>query len=71
MVLTVAGDHLQKPFADLTGAIMLPALKLYLDGFELRNHALLRSNSAVTKADLEEDWTMTHELSPYGSAFAP
>src|ERR1039457_4201425 len=38
MVLVVAGDNLPKPHTDLTGAIMLPALKLSLDGFQLRNH---------------------------------
>ena len=45
MVLVVAGDNLPKPYTDLTGAIMLPALKLSLDGFKLRNHPLLRSDS--------------------------
>src|SRR5580692_9906339 len=45
MVLVVAGDHTPKPYTDLTGAIMLTALKLGLDGFELRNHTLLRSDS--------------------------
>ena len=44
MVLVVAVDHLPKPFTDLTGAIMLAALKLSLDGFQLRNHALFRSD---------------------------
>src|SRR6266568_957970 len=44
MVLVVAGDHTSKPYTDLTGAIMLTALKLGLDGFELRNHSLLRSD---------------------------
>ena len=44
MVLVVAGDHLPKPYTDLTGAIVLAALKLSLDGFQLRNHALLRSD---------------------------
>ena len=40
MVLVVTGDNTPKPYTDLTGAIMLTALKLDLDGFELRNHAL-------------------------------
>src|ERR1035438_5557407 len=44
MVLVVAGDNTPKPYTDLTGAIMLAALKLSLDGFELRNHSLLRSD---------------------------
>ncbi len=45
MVLVISGDHTPKPYTDLTGAIMHPALKLNLDGFELRNHSLLRSDS--------------------------
>ena len=45
MVLVVAGDHTPKPYTDLTGAIMLTALKLSLDDFELRDHSLLRSDS--------------------------
>jgi hypothetical protein len=44
MVLVVAGDHTPKPYTDLTGAIMLTALKLSLDDLELRNHTLLRSD---------------------------
>jgi hypothetical protein len=45
MVLVVAGDDLPKPCTDLAGAIMLPASKLCLDGFQLRNHPLFRSDS--------------------------
>src|SRR5450631_3170662 len=45
VVLVVAGNNLPKPYAGLTGAIMLPALKLSLDGFQLRNHPQLRSDS--------------------------
>ena len=45
MVLVVAGDNTPKPYTDLTGAIMLSALKLSLDGFQLRNHPLLRCDS--------------------------
>ncbi len=45
MVLVVAGYDLVEPYTDLTGAIMLAALKLNLDGFELRSHAHLRSDS--------------------------
>ena len=44
VVLIVAGDNTPKPYTDLTGAIMLPALKLSLDGFELRDHSPLRRN---------------------------
>jgi hypothetical protein len=42
--LVVAQHHLAKPCTDLGGAMMLPALKLSLDGFELRDHSLLRRN---------------------------
>ena len=44
MVLVVAGDNTPKPYTDLTGAIMLAAFKLSLDSFQLRNHALFRSD---------------------------
>jgi hypothetical protein len=44
MVLVVTQHYLAKPCTDLGRAMMLPALKLCLDGFELRNHPLLRSN---------------------------
>ncbi len=43
MVLVVAGDHTPKPYAYLTGAIMLTASKLRFDGLELRNHSLFRA----------------------------
>src|SRR5580658_1071220 len=45
MVLVVAGDDLAKPYTNLTSAIMLPALKLSLDGFKLRDHSQFRCNS--------------------------
>src|SRR5262245_49727256 len=44
MVLVVAPHNLPKPCTDLGRAMMLPALKLGLDGFELRHHSLLRCN---------------------------
>src|ERR1035441_2468535 len=44
MVLVVAGDNTPKPYTDLTGAVMLAASKISLDGLELRNHSLFRSN---------------------------
>src|ERR1039457_1530471 len=40
MLLVVTGDHTPKPYTNLTGAIMLTASKLSLDGVELRNHTL-------------------------------
>ena len=44
MVLVVAQHNLSKPCTDLGRTMMLPALKLSLDGFELRDHSLLRRN---------------------------
>ena len=44
MVLVVAQHNLAKPGTDLGRTMMLPALKLSLDGFELRDHSLLRRN---------------------------
>ena len=44
MVLVVAQHNLAKPCTDLGRTMMLPALKLSLDGFELRDHSLLRSD---------------------------
>ena len=44
VVLVVAQHNLAQPCADLGRTMMLPALKLSLDGFELRDHSLLRRN---------------------------
>src|SRR5437773_2765539 len=44
MVLVVAQHNLAKPCTDRGRAMMLSALKLGLDGFELRDHWLLRRN---------------------------
>ena len=44
MVLVVAQHNLAKPFTDRGHTMMLSALKLGLDGFELRDHSLLRRN---------------------------
>ena len=44
VVLVVAVNDLPKPCTDLTDTIMLPAEKLCLDGFQLRNHSLFRRN---------------------------
>jgi hypothetical protein len=49
MVLVVAHDDLPKPFADLARTVVLPVLKLGLNGFELRNHPLRRRNSPDSK----------------------
>ena len=44
MVLVVTQHNLAKPDTDLGRTVMLPTSKLGLDGFELRNHPLLRRN---------------------------
>lgn len=44
MVLVEAQHNLSKPGTDLGRTMVLPALKLGLNGFELRNHPLLRRN---------------------------
>src|SRR5262249_30778960 len=49
MVLVVALHNLSEPDADLTRAMVLPALKLCLEDIELRNHPLLRRNAPVVK----------------------
>ncbi len=42
MVLVITQHDLPEPCTDFGHAIMRPALKLSLDGFELRDHPLLR-----------------------------
>jgi hypothetical protein len=44
MVLVVAQHNLAEPCTNLGRAMMLPTLKLRLDGFELRGHPPLRRN---------------------------
>ena len=40
VVLVIAQHNLPEPGTDIDHAIMHPALKLNLDGFEFRNHSL-------------------------------
>src|SRR5262245_22986928 len=44
MILVVSPYNLPKPCSDLSRTMMLPELKLAPDGFELRDHPLLRRN---------------------------
>jgi len=44
VVLVITQHDLPEPRTDFGLAIMHPALKLSLDGFELRDHSLLRSD---------------------------
>ena len=41
MVLVVTQHKLSKPRTDFGSTVMLPSLKLSLDGFQLRDHPLL------------------------------
>jgi hypothetical protein len=43
-VLVITQHNFPKPCTDVGRAMMLPALKLSLDGFQLRDHPLLRRN---------------------------
>jgi hypothetical protein len=47
VVLVITQHNLPEPGTDIGHAIMHPALKLNLDGFEFRNHALLRSDPTL------------------------
>lgn len=49
MVLVVTNDNLPEPFADLARTVMLPVLKLGLNGFELHNSPLRRRDSPAGK----------------------
>jgi len=50
MVLVVAQHNSSKPCTDLGRTMMLPALKLGLDGFELRDHSLFAVIRQTMKA---------------------
>jgi len=54
MVLVVSQHNLPKPGTDLARTMMLPALKLSLHGFQLRDHPLLRRNSPDDESSVGE-----------------
>src|SRR5208283_5566828 len=54
MVLVVAQHNLPKPSTDLACTMMLPALKLSLHGFQLRDHPLLRRDSPDDESSVGE-----------------
>jgi hypothetical protein len=70
MIMVVTGDHTPKPYPDLTGAIMLTALKLGLDGFELRNQSLLCSDPPDVKVSVlwrcRQKWVKAKKLKVSG-----
>ncbi len=54
MVLVVSQHNLPKPGTDLARTMMLPALKLSLNGFQLRDHPLLRRDSPDDESTADE-----------------
>ena len=54
MVLVVTQHNLAKPCTDLGRTMMLPALKLSLNGFELRDHPLLRRDPPDDESSVGE-----------------
>src|SRR6516162_9577304 len=54
MVLVVAQHSLAKPCTDVGCAMMLPALKFGLKGFELRDHPLLRRDPVHPIVQIDE-----------------
>ena len=54
MVLKVPQYNLPQPGTDFGRAMMLPALKLSLDGFELRDHPLLRRDPPDDESSVGE-----------------
>jgi len=51
MVLVVSQHNLPKPGTDFGRAMVLPALKLSLNGFKLRDHPLLRRDPPDVYSD--------------------
>ena len=54
MVLVITQHRLPKPCTDFGRAMMLPALKLGLNGFELRDHPLLRRDPPDDESSVGE-----------------
>jgi hypothetical protein len=54
VVLVVAQHNFPEPCTDLGRALMLPALKLGLEGFELRDHPLLRRDPPDDKGSITD-----------------
>jgi hypothetical protein len=62
MVLVIAQHNLPKPDTDLGCTMMLPALKFGLNGFELRDHPLLRRNPP------DDEWSGSELATEMGEA---
>lgn len=54
MVLVISQHNLPKPSTDLARAMMFPALKLSLHGFQPRDHSLLRRDSPDDESSVGE-----------------
>jgi hypothetical protein len=54
MVLVISQHNLPKPGTDFARAMMLPALELGLNGFELRDHPLLRRDPPDDESSVGE-----------------
>jgi len=54
MVLVVSNYNLPEPATDLARTMMLPALKLSLHGFQLRDHPLFRRDSPDDESSVGE-----------------
>jgi hypothetical protein len=54
VVLVITPYDLPKPCTDFGRAMMLPALKLSLDGFQLRDHPLLRRDPPDNESSVGE-----------------
>ena len=62
MVLVVTPHHLPKPDTDFGRAMMLPALKLDPNGFELGNHPLFRRDPP------DDEWSGSELATEMGEA---
>jgi hypothetical protein len=65
MVLVVSQHNLPKPGTDFCRAMMLPALKLSPNGFELRDHPLLRRGPPDDQSSVGELPTEAGEAQEY------
>ena len=70
MVLVVAGNNLPKPYTNLTGAIVLPELKLGLDGLQLRSQPLA-SNAVAVLPSSYSTWSRHPDLPVFRSSITP
>ena len=73
MILVITQHNLPKPCADLDRTMMLPELKFSLDGFELRDHPLLRRdppNDEWSGSELPTEVSETQERKSFRLSLA-